>query len=124
MFAAWLGQRAVTLSDATRKQNDKAAGEWRRAIVHGLRRMRQHINTGPAHAPTAATGALRNTLKSAELAAERLDLALLEELSRTLSPVPDPDRAALILANLRTVAQHFGCDVRHRADLMTIASAV
>jgi uncharacterized protein (TIGR02444 family) len=127
LFAAWLGRRGVGLDADAMHRLDEAVSDWRGEIVHALRRVRQRLKSGPTPAPTAATEALRSAVKAAELKAERLELALLEELSHSLAQAPDADRVALTLANLVTVAQHFGGKARaeqHHAELWVVAAAV
>lgn len=127
LFAAWLGHRSVPLDEATMQTIDGSVAEWRAEVVQSLRRIRQRLKSGPAPAPTPATDALRDTVKSAELHAEKLELAFLEDAAKALPPAQGLPTGPLVLANLQTALHHFSRgkpDDRWRADLALIAAAV
>lgn len=60
---------------------DALVAEWRGRIVAPLRALRRDLKSGPSPAPSQATEALRQTIKKAELNAERIQLDLLEASS-------------------------------------------
>ena len=51
--------------------------DWRHEVIQPLRRVRTRMKSGPAPAPAAATASLRNRIKTAELEAEQIALAVL-----------------------------------------------
>ncbi|MFI4997886.1 MAG: TIGR02444 family protein [Hyphomicrobiales bacterium] len=51
--------------------------DWQAEIVKGLRHIRTRLKSGPSPAACAATEELRNSVKSVEIAAERIELAML-----------------------------------------------
>lgn len=106
LFAAWLGLRGRALGDEAERVEDEVAA-WREEVVRPLRAIRRRLRSGPPPAPDAETEALRETIKRAELAAEKLELARLEALARSL-PVAESGGAGLIRANL-------GAALRRRA---------
>ena len=55
------------------------AGNWQQQIVTALRIIRRHLKTGPHPAPNTATESLRDKIKSAELAAEKIQIDLMHE---------------------------------------------
>lgn len=54
------------------RECDRAAREWRSDVIHPLRRLRGILKAAPAEYPQAA--ALRETIASAEIEAERMQL--------------------------------------------------
>ena len=74
-FACLQGKR-ITAEDLQHLQT--LASPWQTEIVRALRRIRTQLKTGPHPAPTAATDELRNTVKAAELAAEKIQLEMMQ----------------------------------------------
>lgn len=127
LFSAWLGQRAILLDDRTIRQIDSSVFEWRTDIIMVLRQVRQRLKTGPSPAPTPATEPLRDAVKAAELAAERIELSLMEEIARKMYVNSDVDQNTLVTANLKTVVSHFRNGPQNDLGepyLLTIAAAV
>ena len=54
-------------------------GRWQEEIVQNLRAIRQRLKSAPKPAPTTATEALRSQVKAAELAAEKIQLAVMQD---------------------------------------------
>ena len=69
---------------------DEASRPWREQIVQPLRAVRTVLKTGPLPAPSSETERFRSTVKTAELAAERLQNHLLAE-SLPLGPASNDD---------------------------------
>jgi 4-hydroxy-3-polyprenylbenzoate decarboxylase len=63
--------------DAELKRLDAAIAPWREQVVRPLRGIRTRLRAGPGPAPDAATEPLRELVKSAELRAEQVGLAVL-----------------------------------------------
>ena len=109
---------------------DSGIAPWRSEIVVALRRVRRRLKSGPHPAPSRETALLRNTIKSAELRAEQIQMAALAErlpaLVRTGSQ-QDPalhaiiDRVIANAAERASPAQIGGSDID--AARATIADA-
>lgn len=102
LFALWLGaERGIALTGPEAEAIDREVGPWHQEIVAALRALRRRLKDGPLPAPGAATDALRETIKAAELAAERIELDTLARIAegrprdRTRTP-----SAATAAANL------------------------
>ena len=72
------------------------AGPWQSDIVQSLRHIRTQLKTGPKPAPNAVTEDLRNKVKAAELAAEKIQL---EKMQKWVSQLTDFD----MVEDLRTL---------------------
>ena len=103
LFAAWLGaERGTPLPDRLARQAQQRVAAWHGEIVRPLRAVRQRMKAGPAHAPSAATEALRDALKAVEIGSERIELALLETLApEAPQSRPDAGLDGIIRGNLR-----------------------
>jgi uncharacterized protein (TIGR02444 family) len=102
IWSVWIGVdgRELTKAEITAAQN--AVSAWHQQIVRPLRDVRQRMKFCPDPAPSEQTEALRNRLKSVELGAEKIELALLETVSVSALPgTTTPARA--IHANLRAI---------------------
>ena len=101
LFGAWLGAEGLA---PDREQLAAAARDiapWRGEVVGVLRTLRRRLKTGPEPAPDAATDALRNTIKGAELAAEQIHLAWLERAAAPwLAAGGGADAATAVAHNL------------------------
>ncbi|MDC0650024.1 TIGR02444 family protein [Candidatus Puniceispirillum sp.] len=75
VFACLQG-KAISNEDLTQLHN--LAGSWQSDIVQSLRRIRTRLKTGPKPAPNAVTEDLRNKVKAAELAAEKIQLEMMQ----------------------------------------------
>ncbi|NLS03959.1 TIGR02444 family protein [Rhizobium sp. P32RR-XVIII] len=123
LYAAWLGDRGIALSASDIAEIIGAIGGWQREIVSSLRVIRKRLKEGPSPAPNETTDALRNAIKSAELSAERIELALLESQGRHLAATGGGTAAA----NMIAIVAHHGDGVigeRASARVWRIAAAV
>ena len=68
--------KAILKEDLTQLHN--LASPWQSNIVQSLRRIRTQLKTGPQPAPNAVTEDLRNKVKAAELAAEKIQLEMMQ----------------------------------------------
>ncbi|MGB1900251.1 MAG: TIGR02444 family protein, partial [Candidatus Puniceispirillaceae bacterium] len=75
VFACLQG-KAISDEDLTQLQD--LAGPWQSDIVQSLRHIRTQLKTGPKPAPNAVTEDLRNKVKAAELAAEKIQLEMMQ----------------------------------------------
>jgi len=82
LFVLWLGaERGVLLSAQEMERASDLVGDWHGEVVGALRTVRRRLKAGPYPAPTAATEALRETVKAIELSAERIELDTLARLA-------------------------------------------
>jgi uncharacterized protein (TIGR02444 family) len=58
---------------------DAAIACWRREVIWPLRSLRRRLRSGPSPAPAAATQALLQRIKAAEIDAEQIELAVLAQ---------------------------------------------
>ena len=58
---------------------DAAIADWRREVIWPLRSLRRRLRSGPCPAPAAATQALLQRIKAAEIDAEQIELAVLAQ---------------------------------------------
>lgn len=104
LFSAWLAGRSVALSAPEIRRIAAAVADWHREVVVPLRTVRRRLKSGPRPAPDQKTESLRNTIKGAELSAERIELAILEaeglRLSRTGKSGP--------VENMMVVVRYYG----------------
>ena len=75
VFACVQG-KAISDEDLTQLHN--LASPWQNDIVQSLRHIRTQLKTGPKPAPNAVTEDLRNKVKAAELAAEKIQLEMMQ----------------------------------------------
>jgi uncharacterized protein (TIGR02444 family) len=75
VFACLQG-KAISDEDLTQLRN--LASPWQSDIVQSLRRIRTQLKAGPSPAPNAVTEDLRNKVKAAELAAEKIQLEMMQ----------------------------------------------
>lgn len=66
----------MRLTEAQLVELDRLCTPWRLQVVRPLRAIRVQLKSGPAPAPSPETEALRTQIKASELAAERLQAAL------------------------------------------------
>jgi uncharacterized protein (TIGR02444 family) len=97
VFAAVRHRVLLTASEI--RELDEACRPWREQIVHPLRAIRIRLKAGPSPAPGGATEPFRSTIKTAELAAERLQNQLLAERL----PLRAPERDVVAADDLRSV---------------------
>ena len=84
VFACLQG-KAISDEDLTQLHN--LAGPWQSDIVQSLRHIRTRLKTGPKPAPNAVTEDLRNKVKAAELAAEKIQLEMMQTWVSQLTDV-------------------------------------
>jgi uncharacterized protein (TIGR02444 family) len=80
LFALFIArtQRAV-VDDADIADLDAAIADWRREVIWPLRSLRRRLRRGPSPAPAAATHALLQRIKAAEIDAEQIELGVLAQ---------------------------------------------
>jgi uncharacterized protein (TIGR02444 family) len=83
----------VLLTPSEIKALDEVCRPWREQIIQPLRTVRVKLKSGPSPPPNAETEQLRSTIKTAELAAERL-------------PLRPPEREAVTANDLRSVLRN------------------
>jgi uncharacterized protein (TIGR02444 family) len=88
VFACLQG-KVVSDEDLTQLQN--LANPWQRDIVQSLRRIRTQLKTGPQPAPNTVTEDLRNKVKAAELAAEKIQLEMTQAWVSQLAAIDRDD---------------------------------
>ena len=95
LFVLWLGAgRGVCLSAGDVVGLRAAVAPWHAEVVDQLRALRRRLKNGPPPAPSAATDALREKIKAAELSAERMELDTLAGLAEGFEPAAVPPSAA------------------------------
>jgi uncharacterized protein (TIGR02444 family) len=78
LFALYAAvERGVVLAAHELQEMDAAVAAWRNDIILPLRSVRRRLKTGPEPAPGDKTEVLRTQVKSCELDAERVELAVL-----------------------------------------------
>ena len=102
IWSVWIGVdgRVLDMGEIAAAQN--AVSAWHQQIVRPLRDVRQRMKSGPAPAPSDQTEALRDRLKSVEIGAEKIELALLESVPVSALPGTTAPTQA-IRTNLRRV---------------------
>jgi uncharacterized protein (TIGR02444 family) len=102
---------AAGFAACTARQFDRAAygtlhhraGAWQQQIVTALRVIRRQLKTGPRPAPTIATESLRDKIKSAELAAEKIQIDLMQDAIDRLASTDGPAGRDQLLSVLTMV---------------------
>lgn len=111
LYAGWMGGRGRVLESRDIAQIDETLGEWRGEVIVPLRAMRTRMKSGPFPAPSPATSSLRDKIKAAELAAEKIELDVLEERFGTLGE-PGHETARAVRCNLDAALTYFsGADL-------------
>lgn len=88
VFACIQG-KAILEEDLTQLHN--LASPWQSNIVRSLRRIRTQLKTGPQPAPNVVTEDLRNKVKAAELAAEKIQLEMMQAWVSQLAAIDKAD---------------------------------
>jgi uncharacterized protein (TIGR02444 family) len=107
LFAAWVGavrHGAMTLAEMA--EAVAVVQSWHQEIVRPLRDLRRRLKSGPPPAPSESTEGLRTRIKAIELEAERIELAMLEQLAARWAP-PLGARGEATLENLMAAVRHF-----------------
>ena len=105
LFGICLGSEfGLSLSREDVSSAERVVARWQVHVVNTLRDVRRFLKaTGPSTDP------LRRQIKSAELAAERIETAMLAEWYLALRPEgPRGDRNTAIICNCRSVLAHYG----------------
>jgi uncharacterized protein (TIGR02444 family) len=130
MFAAEIHRTGLERADL--ENLDNAIAAWRREVIRPLRTIRRRMKTGPEPAPAAATEALLQQIKVAEIRAEQIELAALAQWFdrhlRTGATAP-VDRVAVLerltaFFAARLDSPQEGHSQEVRAALKTIADAI
>jgi len=107
LFCAFVGAvHAALLSADEVKQAASAVAEWQRDVVVGLRGVRRALKplAQDKAPPGAAAAALRETVKAAELEAERIEQQMLERwAAERLAAWPRAEPPAAVAANIRAL---------------------
>ena len=88
VFACLQGK---AVSDEGLTQLHNLASPWQSDIVQSLRRIRTQLKTGPSPAPNAVTEDLRGKVKAAELAAEKIQLEMMQAWVSRLAAIDRVD---------------------------------
>ena len=123
LFSAWLADRSVPLPESEMLRIAAVVADWQQEVVLPLRTIRRRLKSGPRPAPDQQTESLRNTIKGAELSAERIELATLEAVGLTLSKAEEADP----VANMMSVARYYRAaepDERAKAAIGLVAKAL
>ncbi|MDG3442032.1 TIGR02444 family protein [Nitrospirillum amazonense] len=97
LWGSWAAARGHTLTEADLAAAATVAARWRAPIIAPLRQARRALKTLAAGAPE--NEALRQAVKAAELEAERLYMATLEQLADGW-PAPAPSCSQALRDNL------------------------
>jgi uncharacterized protein (TIGR02444 family) len=105
LFAAFIGVvDGVQLESQDIAAAGAAVADWQSEIVRPLRQVRRTLK------PMSAEG-LRAQVKAAELEAEKIELAMLWQWSRTeLAGRPRSDRTGALAGNLRAILDFYSAD--------------
>ena len=95
VFACLQG-KAISDEDLTQLHN--LASPWQSDIVQSLRRIRTRLKTGPSPAPNAVTEDLRDKVKAAELAAEKIQLEMMQAWVSQLAAIDRRDALPILPA--------------------------
>ncbi|MEQ8444004.1 MAG: TIGR02444 family protein [Alphaproteobacteria bacterium] len=102
LMCAWLGRYGVRLSEEGLAEVDRVAAPWRDDVIAPIRAIRTRMKLPVGEVQMDQASGVRETLKSAELAAEMLQIDVLYGLMETLTGRDgrDADRAGLIRGNI------------------------
>jgi uncharacterized protein (TIGR02444 family) len=77
LFCCWLESRGIRAGLPLLRRAVAAVAPWREQVILPLRNLRRCMKPGLAGVPAASSEAVRGSVRAAELAAERVELALL-----------------------------------------------
>ncbi|HTK34008.1 MAG TPA: TIGR02444 family protein [Caulobacteraceae bacterium] len=128
LFVAWAGAEAgLALSGQQMESAARSASAWQGEVVTVLRGLRRRLKLDLAANPDAAVEALRNDIKRAELAAERIELAALARIAEAWLAQGDvTDAEAAAVHNLAACFRMFAGrnpDAAAAVELETVARA-
>jgi uncharacterized protein (TIGR02444 family) len=107
LLAAWAASHRQELSVANISLASEEIAPWRNEIVEPLRTMRRRLKRDPSPAAPAEIAGVRNLIKSAELEAERVALAVLERHRPHNDPIDALTVAQIAASNIANVRKHF-----------------
>jgi uncharacterized protein (TIGR02444 family) len=81
---------------------DQTIAPWREEVVRPLRSLRRRLKSGPVPGPSSTTEALRDRIKSAEIHAEQIELAVLAQWLDRHPPKAAPVDIVVLLDQLVT----------------------
>jgi uncharacterized protein (TIGR02444 family) len=99
LFALFIARtHCAVVDDADLADLDAAITDWRREVIWPLRCLRRRLRHGPGPVPAAATQALVQCIKAAEIDAEQIELAVLAQrfYGRPRAAGADVDVAAML----------------------------
>jgi uncharacterized protein (TIGR02444 family) len=88
LFVAWTHGAVVDGADLANLE--AAIADWRREVIWPLRCLRRRLRRGPSPAPAAATQALLQRIKAAEIDSEQIELAVLAQRFHRRPRASDP----------------------------------
>lgn len=99
LWCGWSAERYREISDLVLKKAIDLTARWTRDVTGPIRAARRALKTPPQRASADAATSLRETVKSAELAAEKIEQEMLARLAAdALTPADDARNS---LARLR-----------------------
>lgn len=123
LFCCWVGSQGRHLDAADFARLTGSVGEWQRSVISPLRGVRRRLKDLPG-AASGQLGALRQAVKDCELAAERIEQAILHDALARPSGVfsPAADQADCAAANMTAYLEVAGpsADFADRANLEII----
>ena len=102
VFACLQGKN-ISDEDLTQLQN--LASPWQSEIVQSLRQIRTQLKTGPQPAPSEVTEDLRNKVKAAELAAEKIQFEMMQAWISQLATTGIVDDLPALPAIIHTITR-------------------
>ena len=100
VFACLQG-KAISGEDLTQLHN--LASPWQSDIVQSLRRIRTQLKTSPSPSPNAVTEDLRSKVKAAELAAEKIQLEMMQTWVNQLAAIDRRDELPILPAIINII---------------------
>lgn len=95
LWCAWCASGRGEISELVMRKAMDLSGSWSRDVTAALRGARRALKAPPPQADADAAATLREDVKRAELAAERIEQNMLQQLAADqLSPSPDAGSAA------------------------------
>lgn len=104
LWSCWCAERYDATAELVMRKAVDVTAQWGGKVAAPLRAVRRYLND---RSDVADAAALRDDVKAAELEAERLEQAMLEDLARSaLSPATAQDRAAILARARRNLATY------------------
>ena len=114
LWACWTATRFEAAPDAAIRQGVEAVGAWHDGVTRSLRATRRAVSPFRARTDFDGAEALRETIKQAELDAERIEINILDRLAfRLLTPTDDGDHVERARRNLASYAGLIGAAARN-----------